>query len=106
MSQFPHAVELPLVVTVHRVRIKTGIRILPSTTGAPVGLLHLDIVGQSGGFGEYQNWKLCPERPLPGTLLLSIPFSLWRRASSFPDYFTGEKIRAGRLPISRKETIA
>ena len=30
----------------------------------------LDIVGQGVRFGKYQDWKVCPEQPLLGTLLL------------------------------------
>jgi hypothetical protein len=33
-------------------------------------VLFLDIVDGSVRFGKYQNWKMCPEQPLPGTLLL------------------------------------
>ena len=33
----------------------------------------LDIVDEIVRFGKYQNWKLCPEQPLPGTLLLQFP---------------------------------
>jgi hypothetical protein len=33
-------------------------------------VLSLDIVDGSVRFGKYQNWKVCPEQPLPGTLLL------------------------------------
>jgi len=32
--------------------------------------LSLDIVGQGVRFGKYQDWKVCPEQPLLGTLLL------------------------------------
>jgi hypothetical protein len=33
-------------------------------------VLSLDIVDGSVRFGKYQNWKVCPEQSLPGTLLL------------------------------------
>jgi len=45
----------------------------------------LDIVDEIVSFGKYQNWKVCPEQPLPGTLLL---------------YLAVAKVRELFLPLS------